>query len=135
MRHETFKPLLKKMARNVTSVRHGRYGPTAACAALQEHNSERSRATTTPALPITARAETRKRTNEGAHGKNRGVARWRSRAIRHTQTQPQNDDDGDDDGNDRKHTSIVEPAIVTGIEGRILVTGIQVCTVRGGARA
>ena len=40
MRHETFKPSLAvadKMARNVTSVRHGRYGPTAACAALPVH--------------------------------------------------------------------------------------------------
>ena len=64
------------------------------------------------------------------------VTRWRSRSHRHTQTQPQNDDDGDDDGDDdRTHTFIVEPTIVMGIEGLILVKGIQVCTDGGDACA
>jgi len=47
-----------------------------------------------------------------------------------------NDVDGDDGGDDdRKNTFIVEPTIVTGIEGLILVKGIQVCTDGGGACA
>ena len=57
-------------------------------------------------------------------------------AHTNTAAKRRHDGDGDDDGDDdRKHTFIVELAIVTGIEGLILVKGIQVCTDGGDACA
>ena len=70
---------------------------TRACARLRSHQQHppddsaeaEAEASTTPALPITARAQTR--TNERTEGKNKGVPRRRNCAKRRTDTQPQTD--------------------------------------------
>ena len=73
---------------------------TRACARLRSHQQHpppddpaeaeaETEASTTPALPITARAQTR--TNERTEGKNKGVPRRRNCAKRRTDTQPQTD--------------------------------------------
>ena len=55
----------------------------------QRRRRRRRRRSTTPALPITTRAQTR--TNERAEGKNKGVPRRRNCAKRRIDTQPQTD--------------------------------------------